>query len=61
MGGLALLVLTDTKEPGSSTQYPKAPIGDALTLLGAALYACCNVGQEQLLGRHTLDPSLDLP
>ncbi len=35
---------------GSQPDYPHALLGDALVLLGASLYAGCNVGQEYLLG-----------
>ena len=44
----ALLVAADGAGPHSD--YPHALLGDALVLGGASLYACCNVGQEVLLG-----------
>mmetsp|Transcript_20003 Transcript_20003/g.59429 ORF Transcript_20003/g.59429 Transcript_20003/m.59429 type:complete len:452 (-) Transcript_20003:374-1729(-) len=49
-GGLALLTLTDG---ASSTGGTDPARGDALVLAGAALYACCNVAQEKLLGDAT--------
>ncbi|KAG1652425.1 hypothetical protein FOA52_009187, partial [Chlamydomonas sp. UWO 241] len=48
--GLALLTLTDYD---SSTGGSNPFWGDALVISGAAVYACCNVAQEKLLGEAT--------
>ncbi len=50
--GLAVLVITDSQWAASSREaaYPHAAWGDALTLLGAAMYSACNVAEEALLG-----------
>ncbi|KAL4855217.1 Solute carrier family 35 member F2 [Chlorella vulgaris] len=55
LGGLLVLVVTDRSTAGSGgggqKQEASNPLlGDALVLLGATLYALCNVLQEWLLG-----------
>jgi len=45
LGSLVLFVLTDTTD----TEAQNAAFGDALVLMGAVLYAACNVTQEKLL------------
>jgi solute carrier family 35 protein F1/2 len=55
LGGLLVLVVTDRSTAGSGgggqQQEASNPLlGDALVLLGATLYALCNVLQEWLLG-----------
>jgi solute carrier family 35, member F1/2 len=49
ISGLAVLLLSDRSEPGSGSN---PLLGDALVLIGAALYAIGNVMQESLLGEH---------
>ncbi|GAB4822483.1 hypothetical protein N2152v2_009529 [Parachlorella kessleri] len=50
LAGLSILVLSD-RSGGSAGQGPgRAWLGDALVLLGATLYAACNVVAEWLLG-----------
>lgn len=51
LGSLLLFVLTDTTD----TEAQNAVFGDALVLMGAVLYAACNVTQEKLL-REPLTP-----
>mmetsp|Transcript_16176 Transcript_16176/g.48478 ORF Transcript_16176/g.48478 Transcript_16176/m.48478 type:complete len:454 (+) Transcript_16176:262-1623(+) len=52
IAGLALLVMFDSRAHGPHQHdgFPAAVFGDALVLVGASLYALCNVGQEALLG-----------
>jgi hypothetical protein len=58
VSGLAILVLTDRVGGGGSEQKsgqhsPSRPLlGDVLVLIGATLYAGCNVLQEKLLGER---------
>ena len=47
LASLLLLVSTDTATPRPERARPL--VGDAVVLLGAACYACCNVAQEKLL------------
>ncbi len=51
LASVALLVLTDTSVPRSDRAKPLA--GDCLVLLGALLYAGCNVTQEKLLRKSS--------
>lgn len=51
--GLGVMVLSDhasSQDPSSSLQH-KPLLGDLLVILGAGLYAVCNVTQEVLLGQ----------
>ena len=51
--GLAVLVITDSKWGATSNRsatHPLAAWGDALTLVGAAMYSASNVAEEALLG-----------
>lgn len=48
IAGLLVLVTTDRSSGGSGASSPL--LGDGLVLLGATLYALCNVLQEWLLG-----------
>lgn len=58
VAGLLLLVVTDSSSTGSSggsgeSGGPRNPVlGDGLVLLGATMYALCNVLQEWLLGKR---------
>lgn len=47
LASLVLLVSTDTAAPKPELARPL--LGDAIVLLGAMCYACCNVAQEMLL------------
>ena len=47
LASVALLVLTDNTVPRGDADRPLT--GDCLVLLGALLYAACNVTQEKLL------------
>lgn len=56
IAGLCLTVLSDRIVPATSntkdddwSTYPHAMLGDALCLIGAALYAASNVMQEALV------------
>ncbi len=50
LASLALFVLTDSAD--SHAQNP--PLGDALAVAGAFMYAACNVTQEKLLREFSL-------
>lgn len=54
LAGLLLLVLTDRSGGGGGGGAPNPLLGDALVLLGATLYALCNVLQELLLGESAV-------
>lgn len=50
IAGLVLLLVTDRSSSSGSGSSSNPLLGDGLVLLGASLYALCNVLQEWLLG-----------
>ena len=58
VSGLALLVAGDgAAADASQPQYQHALWGDCLVLVGASLYALCNVAQEAMLCEYILNGS----
>eukprot|EP00887_Chlorella_sp_A99_P003924 scaffold11.g3924.t1 len=58
VAGLSVLLAGDRSGAGGAGAGSRPLLGDGLVLLGATLYACCNVYQESLLGAAPTDEVL---